>query len=57
LNVGPGTVVDRLLLAPVSGGVGVSVEVRGYHVVRKRRELFDSRNGNVVDTSLLSFGE
>jgi hypothetical protein len=57
LNVGPRSVVDRLLLHPVSGRVGVAVEVRGDEVVGEGRELLDTRDGNVLEAALFALGE
>ena len=54
LDIGPSTVVQRLLLSPHQLGVGVLVEVRGEEVVRQRAKLLKSRDRDVVDSLVLS---
>lgn len=53
-DVTPGTVVERLLLAPEKAGIGVEVKVGSDQVVREGRELFNTADGNVLDASLLT---
>ena len=57
MNVSPSTIVDRFFLTPVSGGIRVTVEMRSDHVVRERGKLFDTRNGDILDATFLTFSE
>lgn len=47
----------HLFLSPDEVGVRVLVEMRSQHVIRQRADLLDTRDGNVVDPSLLALLE
>ena len=53
-DITPSTVVEGFLLTPDQVGVGILVEVGGDQVVGERRELFDTTDGDVFETSLFT---